>query len=101
VTKLLSNKKKSLVETHPELLTGWDWEYNNGIGVTPDAVSYGSQKRVRWVCSFGHRWECKIGNRTILGRGCPYCYGRYATREKNLLVILRSKCDAIIYCRNY
>ena len=36
-----------------------------------------------WKCSKGHEYEAKIGNRTSLNRGCPYCYGRYPIVGEN------------------
>lgn len=54
-----------LATTHPKIAAeadGWD----------PATVVAGSNKRVRWVCDFGHRWTCKVGNRTQ-GYGCPGC----------------------------
>ena len=32
-------------------------------------------------------FKAKIANRTQLGRGCPFCAGRYATKNKNLKIL--------------
>ncbi len=54
-----------LATTHPHLLPdvdGWD----------PTVVSAGSNKRVGWVCSEGHRWRGALSDRKA-GTGCPSC----------------------------
>jgi len=42
----------------------------------PDDFTYGSGKKVWWVCSKGHEWDAIIGSRTTGGQGCPYCLGK-------------------------
>ena len=62
-------EKLPLSVTHPELAKeadGWD----------PSAYSYGSDRKVTWVCSKSHRWEATIGHRAMRGDGCPYCSGK-------------------------
>jgi hypothetical protein len=54
-----------LASTHPHLLSdvdGWD----------PTIVSAGSPKRVKWICSEGHRWKGALSDRKA-GTGCPTC----------------------------
>ncbi len=56
---------------HPELASqafGWD----------PSTMTKSSDKKVRWRCEEGHKWEASISNRSR-GNGCPYCSGRRAT----------------------
>ncbi len=60
-------------EEHRHLLDQWDRE-NNG-GLTPADVSYGSKKRIWWMCEKGHRWQAMVYARAG-GSGCPYCSGR-------------------------
>ncbi len=60
----------SLLETHPHLITEWDYEKN--INVKPEEVTYGSGKKVVWKCSRGHSWKATISSR-VAGRSCPYC----------------------------
>lgn len=56
-----------LVTTHLSLsreADGWD----------PTKVTKGSNKKVGWICSEGHRWSATINNRTgTLESGCPTC----------------------------
>jgi hypothetical protein len=55
---------------------------------SPADYSFGSHKSMKWICSNGHIWEAKIYNRTIGGRGCPYCSGRVCITGVNDLATL-------------
>ena len=48
----------------------------------PEQVSVNSGKKVWWKCPKGHEWETSIKHRSM-GRGCPYCSGRYAIKGEN------------------
>ena len=67
------NKGESLADLFPKLAEEWDYKKNER---TPYMYKPFSQKSVWWKCEKGHEWEAKIGNRTALNRGCPYCSGR-------------------------
>ena len=57
-----------LVTTHPELskeVSGWD----------PTTVSAGSNKKVKWICEVGHKWDAVVASRSLAESGCPYCAG--------------------------
>lgn len=64
----------------PILAKEWDCDKNGET--TPDMVTLGSTKKVWWKCDKGHEWQATIYNRSI-GRGCPYCAGRYAVKGEN------------------
>ena len=52
-----------------------DWDYENNGGRTPyDCPPFGSDI-IAWRCRFNpsHRWKDRIGNRTLLQRGCKAC----------------------------
>jgi very-short-patch-repair endonuclease len=66
------NVKKYLNETHLELLNEWDYQKNI---LKPYELTYGSNKKVWWICANKHEWETSIAERTR-GRNCPYCSGR-------------------------
>ena len=57
----------------------WDWEKNNELGLRPDKLTYGSNKKAWWKCSKGHEWQASIYSRNQ-GNGCPYCSGFYAIK---------------------
>ncbi len=70
-----------LAEIYPAISKEWHPTKNGGV--SPYNVSYGSGKRMWWLCKNGHEWEAYINNR-VRGAGCPYCAGRYADKNNNL-----------------
>lgn len=71
--------------THPNISKEWDYSKN---GTVPEQYSYGSGKKVWWICSEGHAWQAKISNRTLSNNGCPYCSGLKAIKGVNDLKTL-------------
>ena len=74
-----SNKKievgfNDLSTTHPELVKEWDFKKNGDL--TPQQVTYGSDRKVWWKCERGHSWAATISSRAN-GRGCPECLKEY------------------------
>lgn len=65
-----------------DLLTQWHPDMNEGL--TPDVVSYGSQKKVWWRCEQGHTWQSPPYSRTGKGSGCPYCSGKLLAPGRDL-----------------
>lgn len=61
---------RSFFEVHPELVKEWSPEND----LTPDKVSYGSNKGIIWNGSCGHSWTGTPKNRHN-GHGCPVCSG--------------------------
>lgn len=49
-----------------------EWDFSNEI--TPDHISYGSHKKVKWICKRGHHYEKDIHSR-CQGTGCSKCSG--------------------------
>lgn len=78
---LLSRSDRLLCNHNPELAKEWDYEKNGDL--TPLTVTYGSGKKVWWLCSSGHEYEATVSNRS-LGKGCPYCAGQKVSPEKSL-----------------
>lgn len=72
----------NLSSTHPSIAKEWDYELNKNV--TPEMVTYGSDKKYHWICSRGHKWEAVVANRTRLGRGCPYCSHQKILPETSL-----------------
>lgn len=50
-----------------------EWHPIKNENFIPCEFSYGSDKKIWWICGKGHEWEATISNRTINGRGCPKC----------------------------
>ena len=55
------------------LLSQWDAERNAPL--TPDDVTFGSHKKIWWICKSGHSWQAAVYTRSS-GTGCPYCAAR-------------------------
>ena len=78
-TWCLQNGKESILN---------EWAADNEL--MPSQVSYGSGKRIAWVCSTcGHRWTATLDNRKK-GKGCPEC-GKIKRAESNRLHAMKSK----------
>lgn len=63
-----------LEEHNPLLCKEWDYTKNNGL--TPNMMTYGSKKKVWWLCHLGHSYDASIQHRNLRGQGCPYCSNR-------------------------
>ena len=61
----------SLAKVHPELVSEWA---ERNFPLTPDDITYGSNKRVWWKGSCGHEWQASVKARSK-GEGCPICSG--------------------------
>ncbi len=75
VKRTIPSDGNSLADLFPNIANEWNHDKNGQL--LPSMVKPKSPKKVWWKCDKGHEWEAKIQNRTILGRGCPYCSGRY------------------------
>ncbi len=64
------------------LLEEWDAEQN--LPLTPDAVSRGSPKKVAWKCANGHTWMSAVKVRAR-GTNCPFCCGKRVISDSNSL----------------
>ena len=69
-----------LATTHPLLAREWDYSRNGAL--TPQTVTYGSNRRVWWRCDRGHVWRAAIFSRTRKrAAGCPVCMGTVKERR--------------------
>mgnify|MGYP000707564255 FL=1 len=74
------------LNSYPHLVKEWHPTKNGDL--TPDKVTSGSHKKVWWLCPKGHSYESLPYSRTSKNpRGCPYCSGRRASDENNLLAL--------------
>ncbi len=94
-------KDNALLKIRPDLFDEWDFEKNDEIGLDIYSMSYGANKKVWWICNNGHSWNATINSRTSTYRtNCPYCSGRKATTENNLLVLFPEICKSWDYDKN-
>ena len=70
---MAEKKEKRYVSDNAQLMAEWDWEKNKDFD--PSQLTLGSNRKVWWVCSEGHKWEARVASRSC-GSGCPYCSGR-------------------------
>lgn len=47
----------SLASVHPELIPEWS---EKNLPLTPDKITFGSNKRVWWKGACGHEWETSV-----------------------------------------
>lgn len=76
----------SLSTTHPHLINEWNFTKNKNL--LPTQVVSGSDKIIWWICKTNpsHEWQAPIKRRALRNHGCPYCNGRIADSECNLMV---------------
>ncbi|MBO5395641.1 MAG: zinc-ribbon domain-containing protein [Clostridia bacterium] len=67
---ILTTKSKSLESTYPQIAQEWHPTKNGQL--KPDMVTFGSGKRVWWICEKGHEWQAGV-NWRVQGNGCPVC----------------------------
>ena len=60
-----------LSEVHPELVREWS---DKNLPLTPDKITYGSNKIVWWKAACGHEWQTSVKARSK-GENCPICSG--------------------------
>lgn len=71
----------NLAVLNPALASEWHPTKNGNLH--PEDILPKSNQDIWWQCKKGHEWQAQPNNRAK-GSGCPYCYGRRATKEKNL-----------------
>jgi len=94
-------KSNCLSTLNPELAKEWNYEKNKKL--TPYDVGIGYEKTdIWWKCKNNseHEWKTTISSRHNLNNGCPYCSGRYPTKENNLLVANPKLCEEWDYEKN-
>ena len=61
----------SLAEVHLELVSEWS---EKNLPLTPDDITFGSNKKVWWRDACGHEWQTSVKARSN-GEKCPICSG--------------------------
>lgn len=74
----------SFAKIHPELIT--EWSDKNDI--TPDMISFGSNKLFWWQGKCGHEWQASPKSRSS-GENCPICAGKKVVQGINDLETLK------------
>lgn len=75
----------SLAAVHPELVAEWS---EKNLPLTPDSITFGSNKKVWWKGACGHEWETSVKARSN-GEKCPICSGARVVAGINDLSTLK------------
>ena len=94
--RLVSDANR-LSAIRPDIAKTWDYEKNYPI--TPETVSFSSNKKYWWKCSKGHSWSSSCNSRSN-GNNCPYCSGRIASSENNLATLFPNLVSEWDYAKN-
>ena len=86
----------NLLTEQPELCSEWHPTLNEN---SPEFYMSRSMDKVWWQCENGHEWQAAIDSRTS-GRGCKYCAGQAATKERNLMVLFPDVASEWDYDKN-
>lgn len=78
--------KTDLATKFPEVLKYWDYDKNSKIGLTPDSIGSGSNKKVFWKCpECNYCWSTTISNK--IKSTCPKCTGNIAWTEEEIEIL--------------
>ena len=77
------SKDNNLQVNYPEIAREWHPAKNNDL--TPKDVTFGSSKKVWWLCDNGHAFSSSVNRRTSMRTSCPYCQGRAVGDDNNLM----------------
>tara|TARA_B110000503_G_scaffold122282_1_gene186712 strand:- start:2126 stop:2692 length:567 start_codon:yes stop_codon:yes gene_type:complete len=69
------------LSSYPDLVQEWHPTKNGDL--TPKVITYGSKKKVWWICNKGHEWEASVQSRSTRKAGCPYCSGNKVSIENS------------------
>ncbi len=75
----------SLAAMRPELVREWS---DKNLPLTPDKITYGSNKIVWWKAACGHEWQTSVKARSN-GENCPICSGARVIEGINDLATLK------------
>ena len=78
-----------LATMYPSLANEWNYDKNE---LTPEQYMSKSNKKVWWVCRYGHEYQAKIVSRTTENTGCPICNKERKTsfQEKAVYYYIKS-----------
>ena len=80
----------SFAAVHPELIEEWS---DKNSPLTPEQITYGSNKRYWWKGKCGHEWQASAKSRSA-GERCPICSGARVVPGINDLTTLKPELAA-------
>lgn len=74
-----------------DLLTRFPEIAQEADGWDPTTINAGTNKKMAWKCSEGHRWKADVSSRTSAGVGCPSCaqYGYNPSKQAWLYLLIQ------------
>ena len=66
---------KHTIKENKELMSEWNYEKNNALGLFPDRIGISSKYKVWWNCPNGHQYQMAIVQRSSRNNKCPLCSG--------------------------
>ena len=75
---------REVIANNPDLMSEWDTDKNNKLGLDPKKISLGSGKKAWWKCANGHEWLTQVIVRRK-GHGCPVCAHIYLGENNSKL----------------
>lgn len=87
--KLIELKNNSLLKHRPDLFDEWDFKKNDELGIDIYRISYGSAKKVWWICpDCNSEFDSSINSRTGEQKSnCPYCSGKRVNHTNSLTTL--------------
>jgi hypothetical protein len=74
------------LDSYPNLAK--EFHYKKNFPLKPRDFTFGSGKKIWWICIKGHEWKTSISLRTTgtrnVGQNCPFCSNHKVSRENNL-----------------
>lgn len=78
-------KDNAMLKVKPELWAEWDFEKNDGLGFDVWGLTYGSRKKVWWLCpKCKSSYDMLVKERTTDKQNCPYCVGSRVNHTNSL-----------------
>ena len=72
VSIMSEKKEKQYVSDNAQLMSEWNWEKNNALGIDSHILTQGSHTKAWWICPNGYSYDAQMFNRAK-GNGCSYC----------------------------
>lgn len=77
-------KKNALLKHNPELIDEWNFDLNNELGLDIYNITYGSNKKVWWICKdCGSNYFLRVAHK-VNGSRCCYCTGQSVNHTNSL-----------------
>jgi very-short-patch-repair endonuclease len=89
-----ASETNNLSTQYPEIVKEWHPTLNKDFKATE--VTYGSEKKVWWLCPKGHSYKATINNRTLRQSGCPQCSNQSSEPEIRILTEFKYLFDNVV-----